>query len=649
MSIRKIIDVLYQALKRNEVQLAVFAFFLCAFGALILSASLVYLELSPRLTVLFAVLGGVVIGVSIGSVVYNVVKRNRELTESLRRATESLNEANSRLQLYNESLASTVKRRTEELLFAELQYRSLFDSTAELIFICSSDYRVIEVNRAVEIFFDWDRNSLQEFNLLSRLSPEDAARFIDAADATKSGELIETEISLLAPSGKAHFFKAEFSPLASGMITPIKDGFKVLMQDITLEKRSRLEREAIIKVSDIFNQFEALPEIARRIATEFKAFFEPALLLFYHYNEATNKLVLVHADDPNIPEITRTYEVKEDTKGIASKAALTKKEILIEDVIKEPQLRYVEKYMISVSGKSLFTVPLVASEQLQGVLQILTLRQRQFSEDDKRFVHILASAFAEGLYRKKLRDALAEANRILAEKNAELEQFVYSVSHDLRAPLISIQGFASRVQELYYDKMEYEARFALERIRYNAKVMEDMITELLDLSRVGRETVKMDEIYLYELVSTVLENYRGHIDAQRTTVHISPNLPIVLFPRRRLEQVFTNLIGNAIRYTAKVENPCISIYALDHPDAFEIVVKDNGIGIAKKDFEKVFRLFERGSSDQPGFGIGLAIVKKVVEQYGGRIWIESEVGQGAEFHFTIKKRASSVPTSMQTI
>ncbi len=648
MTIRKIIDAFYQALKRNEVQLAVFAFFLCAFGALIFSVLLVYLRLPRALTIFIAVLGGVTIGVAIGSVVYNVVKRNRELAESLQHATESLNDANSRLQLYNESLASTVKRRTEELLFAELQYRSLFDSTAELIFICAPDYRVIEVNRAVEIFFGWDRNSLQEFNLLSRLSPEDAARFIDAADATKSGELIEAEISLLAPSGKTHFFKAEFSPLASGT-TPIKGGFKVLMQDMTLEKRSRLEREAIIKVSDIFNQFETLPEIAQHITAEFKAFFEPALLLFYHYDDAEGKLNLAYTDDPDIPESTKSYTIKEGVKGIAPKVAITKKDIFIDDVLKEPQLKYVEKYMMSVSGKSLFTVPLVASEQLQGVLQILTLRQRQLSEDDKRFVHILASAFAEGLYRKKLRDALAEANRILAEKNAELEQFVYSVSHDLKAPLISIQGFASRVQELYYDKMEYEARFALERIRYNAKVMEDMIMELLDLSRVGRETVKMDEIYLYEMVSTVLENYRGHIGAQRTKVNISPDLPIVLFPRRRLEQVFTNLIGNAIRYTAKVENPCISIYAIDHSDVFEIVVKDNGIGIAKKDFEKVFRLFERANSDQPGSGVGLAIVKKVVEQYGGKIWIESEVGQGAEFHFTIKKRAPAAQTSMQTI
>lgn len=350
-------------------------------------------------------------------------------------------------------------------------------------------------------------------------------------------------------------------------------------------------------------------------------------------------LFLEYEASDDLPESVRSYPLKEQAKGIAPLVAMKRQESFIEEALKEPRLQYAEKHLLSIAARSVFTVPLIGYEQLQGVLQIITLRQRRFSEDDKRLARILATELAEGLYRKKLSEALAEANKTLAEKNAELEQFVYSVSHDLKAPLISIQGFAARVQELYYDKMEYEARFALERIRYNAKVMEDMITELLDLSRVGRETVKMDEIYLYEMVSTIMENYRGHLEAQRVKVNISPDLPLVKFPRRRLEQVMTNLVGNAIRYTAKVKDPCISIYAIDHPDTHEIVVKDNGIGIAPKDFEKVFRLFERGESDQPGSGVGLAIVKKVVEQYGGKIWIQSELGKGAEFHFTIKKRA----------
>lgn len=635
--LERVVNTLRTALKLNEVQLGLFAFFLCMLGALIFSVSLIYLNFSEVITTLLAFLGGSLIGAVIGSVVYRVVKRNRELAESLQKATESLNDANSRLQLYNQSLADTVKRRTEELLFAELQYRSLFDSTAELIFICTSDYRVIEINRAVEIFLGWDRNSLQEFNLLSRLSPEDAERFIEAAQVTQSGEISQIELSLDDLSGETHFFKAEFSPLIFGTLS-ISGGFKILMQDVTLEKRSRLEREVVIKVSEIFNQSETIAEVAERVSKELRSLFEPAFLLLYRYDESTKKLFLAHSNEYNLPESAQVYTTKELAKGIAPEVVRTKSEIFVEDVLKEPRLKDVEEYLIRVAGRSLFTVPLIAAEQLQGVLQILSLHQHRFSEDDKRLVRILASELAEGLYRKKLSDALAEANKTLAEKNAELEQFVYSVSHDLKAPLISIQGFASQVQELYYDKLQYEARFALERIRYNAKVMEDMIMELLDLSRVGRETVKMDVIYLYEMTSSIIENYRGHIEAQRAKINISPDLPAVHFPRRRLEQVMTNLIGNAIRYTARVKDPCISVYAIDHLEMHEIVVKDNGIGIAQKDFEKVFRLFERGESDQPGSGVGLAIVKKIVEQYGGKIWIQSELGKGAEFHFTIKKR-----------
>ncbi|MDW8020547.1 MAG: ATP-binding protein [Chloroherpetonaceae bacterium] len=625
-------------LKRNEVQLALFAFLSCVSGAAIVVLTLTSLDLSKEADIAFAVLGGFVIGSIIATVVYRIVKRNRELAESLQKVTESLNEANSQLQFYNESLTETVKKRTEELLFAELQYRSLFDSTAELIFICGPDYRVMEVNRAVETFFGWDRNSLQEFNLLRQLSPENADRFIKAAQRTERGELVREEIAMSDLAGETHIFQAEFSPLIFGT-TPVAGGFKVLMQDITLEKRSRLEREVIIKISEIINQSETVPEIARRISKELGELFEPALLLIYRYDEPTNMLFLEYEASDDLPESVRSYPLKEQAKGIAPLVAMKRQESFIEEALKEPRLQYAEKHLLSIAARSVFTVPLIGYEQLQGVLQIITLRQRRFSEDDKRLARILATELAEGLYRKKLSEALAEANKTLAEKNAELEQFVYSVSHDLKAPLISIQGFAARVQELYYDKMEYEARFALERIRYNAKVMEDMITELLDLSRVGRETVKMDEIYLYEMVSTIMENYRGHLEAQRVKVNISPDLPLVKFPRRRLEQVMTNLVGNAIRYTAKVKDPCISIYAIDHPDTHEIVVKDNGIGIAPKDFEKVFRLFERGESDQPGSGVGLAIVKKVVEQYGGKIWIQSELGKGAEFHFTIKKRA----------
>ncbi len=580
----------------------------------------------------------VMVGGVVSFLVYSTAKRNQELTKSLQKATESLNDANAQLQFYNESLSETVKKRTEELLFAELQYRSLFDSTAELIFICSADYRVLEVNRAVELFFGWDRNSLQEFNLMQRLAPDDTNRMILAAQQTEKGELVKTELVLKDQRGEPHFFQAEFSPLTFGQST-VSGGFKILLQDITIEKQTRLESEVIIKIGESINRSNSVNEILQRVANELGGLFPSAEMILYQYDDDENTLFLAHASILGVERADLIYRVAEGVPGIAPRTAFLRREFFIEDCLLDESLAYAELFLRQKAAQSLLSIPMIASGDLQGVLQILTLRGKHFSNDEKRLARLIANELAEGLYRKKLSAALTEANKTLGEKNAELEHFVYSVSHDLKAPLISIQGFAAQIQELYFDELDYEARFCLERIRYNAKTMEDMISELLDISRISRENVELDEVYLYEMTSSIMENYRGHIETRKAKVDISPELPAVKFPKRRLEQVMTNLVGNAIRYTAKVKEPKISIYAIENIDNHEIVVKDNGIGIDPKDFDKVFRLFERGESDQAGSGVGLAIVKKVIEQYGGRIWIVSERGAGSEFHFTVKKRA----------
>ncbi len=579
-----------------------------------------------------------IIGGGVSFLVYSTAKRNQELTKSLQKATESLNDANAQLQFYNESLSETVKKRTEELLFAELQYRSLFDSTAELIFICGADYRVLEVNRAVELFFGWDRNSLQEFNLMQRLAPDDTNRMILAAQQTEKGELVKTELVLKDQQGEPHFFQAEFSPLTFGQST-VSGGFKILLQDITIEKQTRLESEVIIKIGESINRSRGLNEILQRVASELGNLFPSSEMILYQYDESENILFLAHASVLGVERTDLMYRVAEGVQGIAPRTAFLRREFFIDDCLLDESLAYAELFLRQKAAQSLLSIPMIASGDLQGVLQILTVRGKRLSNDEKRLARLIANELAEGLYRKKLSAALTEANKTLGEKNAELEHFVYSVSHDLKAPLISIQGFAAQIQELYFDELDYEARFYLERIRYNAKTMEDMISELLDISRISRESVALDEVYLYEMTSSIMENYRGHIETRKAKVNISPELPAVKFPKRRLEQVMTNLVGNAIRYTAKVAEPKISIYAKENLDTHEIVVKDNGIGIDPKDFDKVFRLFERGESDQPGSGVGLAIVKKVIEQYGGRIWIVSEPGAGSEFHFTVKKRA----------
>lgn len=608
--------------------------------ALASALALVFRKPSMMTPVPQILLGLGAVGGLLGSfVIYLSVSRYESVEASLSQKTVELNLANEQMRTYNESLSETVSRRTNELLFAELQYRNLFDSTSELIFLCDDRYNALEVNRPVENFFGADRNNLRSFNLLEKAHPDDVLRLADAVAETTKGEIVSAELRLRNRYGEERFFLSEFSPLLMDKEAIV--GFKALMKDITAEKRNQLEQEVIITIGDIINRANTISDISIDLSTKLYSLFEPAMMFIYDYNSADNVLTLsktLGAEPSQTPEPILRYPVEQSADGVAPQTAFYRKEYFIEDCRTSLLLRYVESYMATKVARSLFSVPMVTSGDLQGVLQVMTTGSKVLSEDDKRLIRVIAAELASGLLRKKLSVALAKAYKDLEAKNHELENFVYSVSHDLKAPLISIQGYAAQIQELYFDKLEYDARFCLERIRYNAKNMEDLIMDLLDLSRVGRETPVYDEIYLYELCSQIRENFLQQIEERGVKLEISQDLPVVRYPRRRLEQVLTNLIGNGIRYTAKMKTPEIHVFSKEREDGYEIIVKDNGIGIDKKFHEKVFKIFERlDMSDKSGTGVGLAIVKKIVEQYGGSIWINSEAGRGAEFHFSIKK------------
>ncbi|MBC8044509.1 MAG: PAS domain-containing protein, partial [Rhizobacter sp.] len=195
---------------------------------------------SNVLAIVIAIVG--VGGGAVSSVViYKAIAQLQTLDGSLQERTKELNDANAQLRAYNESLAETVSRRTNELLFAELQYRSLFDATAELILICDGKSNALEVNRPVEMFFGCDRNNLRGFNLLEKIHPEDRQRVGDAIVETNRGEIVAEEVRIRSRTGEEQFFLAEFSPLLMDRESIV--GFKVLMKDITPEKQNQIEQE----------------------------------------------------------------------------------------------------------------------------------------------------------------------------------------------------------------------------------------------------------------------------------------------------------------------------------------------------------------------------------------------------------------------
>ena len=228
--------------------------------------------------------------------------------------------------------------------------------------------------------------------------------------------------------------------------------------------------------------------------------------------------------------------------------------------------------------------------------------------------------------------ALLEVQR----KNAEIEQFIYTVSHDLRSPLVTVKTFLGYLEKDIEEGNRENLAQDLHFIHSAADKMKLLLDELLDMSRIGRAGSSRAEVKFHELVAGALDSVAGQASVGGVDIRVSPANVALICDRRRVVQIWQNLIDNAIKYMGDQPNPCIDLGATEAGDDWVFYVRDNGIGIAPEYHEKIFGIFEQLDRHSGGVGMGLTMVKRIVELYGGRIWVESEgVGAGTCFRFTL--------------
>ena len=244
--------------------------------------------------------------------------------------------------------------------------------------------------------------------------------------------------------------------------------------------------------------------------------------------------------------------------------------------------------------------------------------------------------------RAELEQRVSDRTAELEEKNAELEQFTYTVSHDLKAPLLTIKGFLGVLEKDAVDGDPERIQHDIGQIQSAADKMQRLIDELLELSRIGREDHASEEISLTELAHDVVQLLAGRIAERGVTVTVAPDLPTVVGDRLRLWQVLQNLIDNAVKFMGEQPEPRIEIGARQDDQQVVCYVRDNGAGIEPRFHDTVFGLFKRLDAKSDGTGIGLAVVKRIVEVHGGRIWVESAgKGQGSTFYISLPRQAPS--------
>jgi light-regulated signal transduction histidine kinase (bacteriophytochrome) len=268
---------------------------------------------------------------------------------------------------------------------------------------------------------------------------------------------------------------------------------------------------------------------------------------------------------------------------------------------------------------------------------------REETGEPKHFIAVIEDISDRKLLEQELRRLNTELEERVEQRtahltavNQELEAFSYSVSHDLRAPLRSIDGFSLALLEDYADKVDADGQDYLNRIRASSQRMGQLIDDMIELSRINRGDIHYDTVNLSQLAQDVIASLQERDPSRDIAISIQDEM-VTRGDSRLLRVLLENLLGNSCKFTSKEANAQIEFGLTTHDGEPAYYVRDNGAGFDMKYVDKLFGAFQRLHSavDFEGTGIGLATCKRVVHRHGGSLWAEAEVGQGATFYFTL--------------
>lgn len=546
----------------------------------------------------------------------------------------------------------------EALRLSETKFRNLVESSLAGIFRTNFQGGLLFVNEALARMFEFDSPAgmIQEGALQRYRDPLQRERMLERLRTTGRVNAMELEVVTKKGKPKTILLSAVlFRDTITGTVLDITEMKRA--EEVTREaERSKALAEIYDAVSNVVTDYQGLLDtVARyiggltkapcviRILSEDGKWLEPAA--FFHYDPELNGLMrqFIYANPQS------------SDAGVGGRLMKEGRQLSFgspEEIWKTVKPEF-HSVMELLGIESALVTPLRSEGTIIGLIACFRATSGDsFTPEERILIQDLADRAALAIsvarlfrslrreldLREKAENEMKSYAAELERSNAELEQFAYVASHDLREPLRSMDGFLRLLARKYKGRFDEKADRFRESALAGAERMQKIIDDLLEFSRVSTKARAFEPTDSGAALSQALENLAAAVNETRASVSLG-QMPVVTADPVQLGQVFQNLIANAIKFRAAERRPVVNVSAEEREDEWVFLVEDNGIGIDPGYRDKIFEMFQRLHFEYPGTGIGLAVCKKIVERHGGRIWVESIPGAGSTFYFTIPKRA----------
>jgi len=555
-------------------------------------------------------------------------KARKEAEKILEYKSLTLFNTSQKLKKVNEKLESLLNQKDSQL-------KGVFENINDAYLVIAIDGEIIKINDVAEVFFGYNLSKTKLY-VKDIVYKEDYKSAIETfSELLKNEKLSNYIFRIINKKNQIKWVNISASIINDENKKPIAT--QCIVRDITKQREKQLVLDLVSNTAKSVLGKEDIGEIAWEISSNIANYLNTNDCVIYLANDENKTLeqIAAYGEKKGKENTVKNKIYLSFGKGIVGSVAQKG----VSEIIKDTSID--ERYVVDEEKRnSEITVPIISEGKVIGIIDAEHKDKNYFTQVHLNTIENIASLVSLQLKsainireRKRIEQKNKDLVNKLSRSNEELKEYAHIVSHDLKSPLRSIAALTSWIKTDNVDKFGKYSLQNFADIEATLENMENLISDILKFSSIEENEKEDEKIDLDKLVKKLIQILYV---PEHLSINVKKRLPILKGDKIKFQQLFQNLISNAIKFS-RANDAIVNIDYLEFQTHYKFSVQDNGIGIEKRHFDKIFKIFQFLKKSENSSGIGLSIVKKIVNIYKGDIWLESELNKGTTFYFTIKK------------